>query len=413
MVADAFLGSSGCPTCMLMESSFTSGVPALRSGELCPSTSLSANHSRVFNSTGSSLRFLAPNRPLLRSKRRYCQFRVHALQKNDGSNDNSNKGKVADIPAMKVSEVSALENGAWLQGQGMTIVEQNDPLWEQVGTGLRIVYATGVYGAMVLVGQTICHFMGIDNVGGFSLSANVAMQGLGYAIPPILTLLFILDDEVVKKSLPARAIRDVEDEELMSFFVGLSTWQVTFVVSLAAVAEEFFFRVAIQGGLAHIFLSDGKSKEPIDGIAALTGVFPSLAPFSQALAAILTAALSGSILFITSFPQDPKYVVAPARGTRTSLRNLKQNFAAWYERRQLKRIYSPLLESLLAFYIGFEWIQTGNILAPIITHVIYSSVVIGSGVRRIHEKRDKLRQRTQRLWEKNLASSDFQSEKNT
>jgi hypothetical protein len=32
-------------------------------------------------------------------------------------------------------------------------------------------------------------------------------------------------------------------------------------------------------------------------------------------------------------------------------------FTAWYERRQLRRIYSPLLESLLALYLGFEWMQ--------------------------------------------------------
>lgn len=408
-MAHAFLGSSGCPSCSLMESRNTAGIAASCLEEPFSSRSLGTNYSRVRYRLDPLPQFLAPNRTLLRLRPRLYQLRVNALQKGD---DNSNIGKAPDIPALKVAEVSAIENGAWLQGQGMMITEQNDPLWEQVGTGLRIAYAVGVYGAMVLVGQTVCHFTGIDNVGGFNLSADVAVQGLGYAIPPILALLFILDDEVVKKSLPARAIRDVEDAELMSFFVGLSLWQVTFVVSLAAVAEEFFFRVAIQGGLAHIFLSDEKMRKPIDGIAALTGMFPSLAPFAHALAAILTAALTGSILFITSFPQDPKYVVAPARGSRASLRSLKQNFAAWYERRQLKRIYSPLLESLLALYIGFEWMQTGNILAPIITHVIYSSVVIGSGVKRIHDQRDKLRERTRQLWEKNLTSSDIYSEKN-
>ena len=31
--------------------------------------------------------------------------------------------------------------------------------------------------------------------------------------------------------------------------------------------------------------------------------------------------------------------------------------AAWYEKRKMKKIYSPLLEGLLALYLGFEWIQ--------------------------------------------------------
>lgn len=34
-----------------------------------------------------------------------------------------------------------------------------------------------------------------------------------------------------------------------------------------------------------------------------------------------------------------------------------EHCAAWYERRQMKKIYSPLLEGLLALYLGFEWIQ--------------------------------------------------------
>mgnify|MGYP006973856752 FL=1 len=51
----------------------------------------------------------------------------------------------------------------------------------------------GVYGAMALGGQAICHFIGIDGIGGFNMSAHVAMEGLGYAIPPMMALLFIHD----------------------------------------------------------------------------------------------------------------------------------------------------------------------------------------------------------------------------
>lgn len=36
----------------------------------------------------------------------------------------------------------------------------------------------------------------------------------------------LVQDEVVKVSPHARAIRDVEDEELRSFFYGMSPWQV-------------------------------------------------------------------------------------------------------------------------------------------------------------------------------------------
>lgn len=327
---------------------------------------------------------------------------IKALQRRV-SDDNPKVGKLGS------AELPTFQGGAWLRGKSLSEVDESDPLWEQIGAGLRITYAAGVYGVMALAGQAICQFTGLDKAGGFEMCPDVAMQGLGFAVPPMMALLFILDDEVVKKSAPARAIRDVEDEELMSFFVGMSLWQLMFVVIMDAVAEELFFRIAIQGGLAHVFLSDDKISGPFGGIAALTGVLPFLAPFANALAAVLTAALTGSILFITSFPQDPAYVITPVHRNHTSPGELKKSFAAWYERRQLRKIYSPLLDSLLALYLGFEWLQTGNILAPIITHVIYSTVIVGNGLRRIHGQREKLRQRTQRFWEKEIIVSEFQS----
>jgi hypothetical protein len=95
----------------------------------------------------------------------------------------------------------------------------------------------------------------------------------------------------------------------------------------------------------------------------------------------------------------------------------------------MRKIYSPLLEGILAFYLGFEWIQvrsmhdirfrfiirniihatidniacdmdtmqTDNILAPMITHGIYSTVVLGHGLWKIHDHRRRLRQRIQQV----------------
>lgn len=41
--------------------------------------------------------------------------------------------------------------------------------------------------------------------------------------------------------------------------------------------------------------------------------------------------------------------------------------------------------------------QTNNILAPIITHGIYSSVVLGHGLWKIHDHQRRLRQRVHKL----------------
>lgn len=52
---------------------------------------------------------------------------------------------------------------------------------------------SGIYGAMALAGRFICSVTGIDSMGGFQPSLDVMVEGLGYAAPPIMALLFILD----------------------------------------------------------------------------------------------------------------------------------------------------------------------------------------------------------------------------
>ncbi|KAK9144502.1 hypothetical protein Sjap_004405 [Stephania japonica] len=231
-------------------------------------------------------------------------------------------------------------------------------LWDKLGAVVRLSYGIGIYGAMALAGKFICSITGIDCMGGFHPSLTAIVEGLGYAVPPIMALLFILDDEVVKLSPHARAIRDVEDEELRSFFYGMSPWQFILIVTASSVGEELFYRAAVQ-----------------------TGVLPPFVPFAQAFGAVITAALTGSLYFVAASPK------------------------AWYERRQLKKIYSPLLEGLLALYLGFEWNQTQNLLSPMITHGIYSAVILGHGLWKIHDHKRRLRQRIQQLKSEERGSS--------
>ncbi|XP_038906084.1 uncharacterized protein LOC120091972 [Benincasa hispida] len=275
--------------------------------------------------------------------------------------------------------------------------ETEFPVWEKIGAVVRLSYGVGIYGAMALAGRFICSISGTDWMGGFHPSLDAILGGLGYAVPPIMALLFILDDEVVKLSPHARAIRDVEDEELRSFFYGMSPWQFILIVAASSVGEELFYRAAVQGALADIFLRSPDIGADVQGMASLTGVLPPFVPFAQAFAAVITAVLTGSLYYVAASPKDPTYVVAPVLQSRSGRKDLKKLFAAWYERRQMKKIYSPLLEGLLALYLGFEWIQTDNILAPIITHGIYSAVILGHGLWKIHDHRRRLHQRIQQL----------------
>ncbi|KAF8110414.1 hypothetical protein N665_0084s0024 [Sinapis alba] len=99
---------------------------------------------------------------------------------------------------------------------------------------------------MAVAGRLICSVTGIDYSGGFDPSLDALLAGLGYATPPIMALLFIFNDEVVKLSPYAQAIRDVEDEELRSFFFGMSPWQFILIVEASSIGEELFNRVAVQ-----------------------------------------------------------------------------------------------------------------------------------------------------------------------
>ncbi|GER49568.1 hypothetical protein STAS_26818 [Striga asiatica] len=255
----------------------------------------------------------------------------------------------------------------------------------------------GIYGAMALAGRFICSISGIDCNGGFHPSLDSVVEGLGYAAPPIMALLFILDDEVVKVSPYARAIRDVEDEELRSFFYGMSPWQFMLIVVASSVGEELFYRAAVQGAVAEVFLKSGDLFDDARGMVSLAGLLPPFVPFAQAFAAAITAAFTGSLYYLAASPKDPTFVIAPVLKSRSSRDDLRKLFAAWYERRQMKKIYSPLLEALLALYLGFEWIHTNNILAPIITHGIYSAVILGHGLWKIHDHQRRLRERVHKL----------------
>jgi len=56
-----------------------------------------------------------------------------------------------------------------------------------------VIESLGIYGAMAVAGRFICSVTGIDSSGGFDPSLDALLAGLGYATPPIMALLFILD----------------------------------------------------------------------------------------------------------------------------------------------------------------------------------------------------------------------------
>ncbi|URD79609.1 hypothetical protein MUK42_05584 [Musa troglodytarum] len=299
-------------------------------------------------------------------------------------------GPAMDVSASPVSSGTTSTTGV---ERSLAGGEDDDfSVLEKVAALVRLGYGIGIYGAMALASKVVCSISGTDWTGAFHPSPEAIVGGLCYAAPPIVALLFILDDEVVKHSPHARAIRDAEDEELQSFFHGMSPWQLMLIVTASSIGEELFYRVAVQGTMADVFLRGTELMKDTHGVTSLTGVLPLFAPFARAFAAAITAAVTGSLYYVATAANDPTYVAAPVLSSTTGREDLKKLLAAWCERRQMKKIYSPLLEGLLALYLGFEWIQvTHNILAPMITHGMYSAVLLGHGLCRIHDGERQVR----------------------
>lgn len=54
-----------------------------------------------------------------------------------------------------------------------------------------------MYGGLAFAGHVICSFTGVNLWGGFDLSPEVIMTGFGYAVPPMMALLFILEVRIL------------------------------------------------------------------------------------------------------------------------------------------------------------------------------------------------------------------------
>ncbi|KAL5985377.1 hypothetical protein ACLOJK_027361 [Asimina triloba] len=123
-----------------------------------------------------------------------------------------------------------------------------------------------------------------------------------------------------------------------------------------------------------MFLRGTELMKDAHGMASLSGMLPPFVPFAQAFAAVITAALTGSLYYLAASPKDPNYVVAPVLGSRSGREDLKKLFA-------------------------------DNLLAPMITHGIYSTVILGYGLWKIHDHKRRLRQRIQQVRDESKSST--------
>ncbi|CAI5518685.1 unnamed protein product [Closterium sp. Naga37s-1] len=226
---------------------------------------------------------------------------------------------------------------------------------------------------------------GLDWSGGFQLSLQGVLDGFAFSAPAIALVLALFQDRVAERWEVVRAVRDADDEEAEEFFQGMAAWQYTIVAVSAALSEELFFRAALQAFLTRALLLSGAPSldAPVVGMAALTGCLPSMAPCTQFCAATLTAALAGTLHYAMALPRDAVIVVTQSY----SLGELRSAMRAWHERQEHQKIYPPMFASLLSLYYGIEWVMTGNLVAPMLTHALLNLVILHMSLVRVGENR--------------------------
>lgn len=329
---------------------------------------------------------LQPNFAYTNHKKVHCNYRsrisgkhiVRALKSGGNSHDDSSRsfGRIGETAHDVKPEQNLLLMGINTSSNGSSA---------QMTVAVRIFYSLVMYGGLAALGNFVCHLEGLDFLGTLHLNGEDFWRAILFSLPPLFLLLVLHQDSVVNAWEPARAIRDSEDEEIEEFFLGMTVWQYSLVGACAAMSEQIFFRSAVQGGIYHALQATGKGiTESTLGMAAITGFIPTFSPCAQACAAVLTSSVTGLLFYTASLSRDPEIVV-----TTTSGRDVRSLAGEWHERQQLKKIYSPLLESMLSLYLSTEWIITGNLLSPMVTHAIYYMTVLRLGVLRLEKQKRK------------------------
>ncbi|CAI7775771.1 unnamed protein product [Closterium sp. NIES-53] len=163
-------------------------------------------------------------------------------------------------------------------------------------------------------------------------------------------------------------------------YAGLATAAVA-GAQLAGLDWSGGFQLSLQGVLDGFAFS----APAIALVLALfqTGCLPSMAPCTQLCAATLTAALAGTLHYAMALPRDAVIVVTQSY----SLRELRSAMRAWHERQEHQKIYPPMFASLLSLYYGIEWVMTGNLVVPMLTHALLNLIILHMSLVRVGENR--------------------------
>ncbi|GJV19503.1 hypothetical protein Tco_1368523 [Tanacetum coccineum] len=105
-------------------------------------------------------------------------------------------------------------------------------------------------------------------------------------------------------------------------------------LEITSKGEELFYRAAVQGALADVFVRGNDLVANAHGMDAPTGILPPFVPFAQAFAVVITSALTGSLYYVAASPKDPTYVVAPVLSSHSGRQEMKKLFAEQMHQRE-------------------------------------------------------------------------------
>ncbi len=167
-------------------------------------------------------------------------------------------------------------------------------------------------GSLVLIAIGLGRWLGRSALTTLSINSTGMLLGLAGTLPPLGLFWLCLKCPL----RPFRRIARIVDELLVPLFEGCSLAELAVISALAGLGEEVLFRGVVQAAVA-------------DKIGGAPGVY---------LGLFVAAALFGLLHFIT-----PSYAV---------------------------------MAGLIGLYLGWIWLLSGNLLAPIIVHGVYDFLAL-------------------------------------
>lgn len=247
--------------------------------------------------------------------------------------------------------------------------------------GLAVLAGSLVCGAAVLS----CLFLDLDPLGGARMSfSSLKAAGTG-AIVSIPLCLFknALWSDAAHKELPfLQELQKTQVDDFKPILSGLSITQSGIIMACEVVPTIFILYPAFVGGILNML---EMYRQASDGIQnSVPDTIPPL------VALTIVSLLSGISKLIDQGPSPEEYDVikdalenadryykvmaGPEENNEDSKEAFKNVALLWLARRQVAARFAGAVSSFEIFYLGLLWLETGDLMAPMIAALALNAV---------------------------------------